>query len=287
MLEGQDLVEGREDAPRPPRGERPQATVEALPPLDPRKPAICHTRRMADQSQYGASPGGPPAGGPPAGASRNLGEYMSTATKQTRRFSPGFFGVIALCFLLPFVSITCTGSRIVTITGLDFITGAKVEIDKEFQESLNFGEEFDTGDARDAADDVQLEGAEDDRVDRNPFAIAALAAAIVGLVLTLVLKRRGRDLAATILAGLVLLGLLIFRFDTNNDAAGGEGVVAVEYRFGWWVAVVLSAALVAAHASALRKTSAPGAPGQPPSSGGSAPPREPAPNGPPPGTSQP
>ena len=207
---------------------------------------------MADEPQSVPPPAGSPAGGPAGKTTGNAGAYVERAEHQTRRFSPGFFGVIALCFLLPFVSITCTGSRIVTITGLDFVTGAKVEIDKEFQESLDFGEEFDTGDAQDAAGDVDIEGAEDDRVERNMFAIAALGAAILGLVLTLVLKRRGRDLAAAILAGIVLLGLLIFRFDTSNDAAGGEGIVAVEYRFGWWVAVLLAVALVIAHARALR-----------------------------------
>ncbi len=168
---------------------------------------------------------------------------------------------------MPFISITCSGSRIVTISGLDFVTGAKVEIDEDFRESLDFGDEF--GTPEDPAEDLELEGAEDDRVERNIFAIAALAAALVGLVLTLVLKRRGRDLAAATLAGIVLLGLLIFRFDTSNDAVGGEGVVAVEYRFGWWVAVLLTAALVFAHARALRKASVARPPAsEPPPSGG-------------------
>ncbi len=241
---------------------------------------------MAAQPQY---PQAPPPGGPPSGppAGRPPGNPVDKTTHHTRRFSPGFFGLIALCFLLPFLSITCTGSPIATLKGLDFVTGAEVKIDEEIQENLDFGEGFDTGISpspgeveEDISEGLEIEGAEDDRVDRNVFAIVALAAAILGIVLTLILKRRGRDLAAVILASLVFLSLLIFRFDTSGDAEGGEGIVGIEFRFGWWLAVLIALVLIFAHFWGLRAnrtSSRPpaswgGQPGPPPGSYGQGPP---------------
>jgi hypothetical protein len=219
---------------------------------------------------------------------------VDKATHQTRRFSPGFFGLIALCFLLPFLSITCTGTPIATLKGLDFVTGAEVKIDEELQESFDLGEGFEVGATPspgeiedDVTEDVQVEGAEDDRVDPNLFAIVALAAAVIGIVLTLVLKRRGRDLAAVILASLVLLSLLVFRFDTSGDAEGGEGVVALEYRYGWWLAVLIALALIFAHFWGLRRRQGPAGPwvAEPQGSYGPGPPQQ-APQQPPPGYGQ-
>jgi hypothetical protein len=145
------------------------------------------------------------------------------------------------------------------LKGLDFVTGADVKIDEEVRENLDFGGGFDTGATPspgaegEIPEDVQIEGAEDDRVDPNVFAIVALAAAFVGIILTLILKRRGRDLAAVILASLVLLSLLIFRFDTSGDAEGGQGIVGLKYRFGWWLAVLISLVLIFAHFWGLRR----------------------------------
>jgi hypothetical protein len=244
---------------------------------------------MAAQSQYpqgppqgGPPPGGPTPAGPPAGPSTSP---IDKTTHQTRRFSPGFFGLIALCFLLPFLSITCTGTPIATLKGLDFVTGAEIKVDKDLQESLDFGEGFGATPSpgaveEDITEDVQIEGAEDDRVDRNVFAIAALAAAGLGIILTLILKRRGRDLAALILASLVVLSLLIFRFDTSGEAEGGEGVVALQYRYGWWLALLIALVLIFAHFWGLRGSRASSPPG-------GAPPGQRAweqPQGPPPGT---
>lgn len=203
---------------------------------------------MAQQPPDAHPPEQPPPGGPQLGGA----ERVDQATGQTRRFSPGFFAVIALCFLLPFVSITCSGSRLATLKGLDFVLGTEVTIDQELEESFD----LDTGQTpgTDAPEgEIDVEGAEDSRVDPNIFAIAALAGAVVGIVLTMILRRRGRDLAAVVLASIVLLSLLIFRFDTSGDAEGGQGVVGIEYRFGWWIAVLVAMALVFSHLWGLRR----------------------------------
>src|SRR5512144_1133400 len=48
--------------------------------------------------------------------------------KESEKFiSPALFLLIALCFFLPFVSFTCQGQKIATITGMELVTGTKID----------------------------------------------------------------------------------------------------------------------------------------------------------------
>lgn len=43
-----------------------------------------------------------------------------------KRFSPGLFGLALICFVLPWVNVSCHGQRIITLTGLQLMTGTAV-----------------------------------------------------------------------------------------------------------------------------------------------------------------
>jgi hypothetical protein len=147
-----------------------------------------------------------------------------------------------LCFLLPFVSVTCSGQRVVTAKGLDFVLGAEVQVDEGLEEAFQDLEDF-GGEA--------LPAEADDRIDPNIFAIVAFGAAAIGLLLALVLRDRRRARSAMIASGLVALSLIAFRIDVGGDAEDGGGVVSVDYRIGYWGAIVLALVALLAHGSEL------------------------------------
>ena len=187
-----------------------------------------------------------PAGTPPP-AVRNS---VDKAAEGTRRVSPVMFAVIGLAFLLPFVTVKCSGQDLVSMKGLDLVTGAEPDINEEFEESFNdFGEGFEVDGEETQVETEQF--VESDENDPNIWAIIALGSAIAGLVVSLVLRLRARTLGATITAGLVFLALIILRFDLSGDLDEAQGIVTIDYRFGYWIALLLALVLLLAHGMEL------------------------------------
>ncbi len=54
--------------------------------------------------------------------------------RTTNKLPQILFGIIMLCFLLPFVNVSCSGQKVMSITGLQMVTGSN------FQEPSLFGE---------------------------------------------------------------------------------------------------------------------------------------------------
>ena len=42
-----------------------------------------------------------------------------------KKFSPALFGLVILCFFLPFVNLSCSGQTVMTLTGFQLITGSE------------------------------------------------------------------------------------------------------------------------------------------------------------------
>ncbi|MGH2753657.1 MAG: hypothetical protein ACRDLB_04425 [Actinomycetota bacterium] len=189
------------------------------------------------------------------------------AAEKVRRFSYGFWLLIILCFFLPFLSVTCSGTELITATGLDFVIGGEVEINEEFEEA--FEDPFGTGETdlgtepteKDVPEEFESV-AEDDSVDPSVFAILALAGAIAGLVLAFAIRSGRRDMLLSVVALVIILSLIIFRFDVGIDTEGAAGL-SVDYRYGYWLAMLLALVAGIAHYNAVRKQKRP-PPEQPP-----------------------
>ena len=177
-------------------------------------------------------------------------------TDEAERRSPIVFAIAAICFVLPFVSFSCSGQRFATLSGIDLVRGAKVTVDEDalkgFSESLDqtFGT---TSDQDSTTTDTQSED-----TDPEIWAIIALAAALIGIVIGLVTKNRVRTIGSLAAAAVGILSLAILHsvlsgeFDVPKEA---RGIVAFEYRFGYWLVILLFGVLVAAHGLALRSPS--------------------------------
>ncbi len=148
--------------------------------------------------------------------------------KESYKFvSPALFLLVALCFFLPFVSFTCQGQRIATITGMELVTGTKIE---KFQ-MQNFNmqqEESDLDKERD--------------VNSEPLAVAAFIFAIMGIVVSLI--PRYSKILSIILGALGVLMLLFLRSSIGGEVTGDFDfkIVEVSYEWGYYFALLLFAA---------------------------------------------
>jgi hypothetical protein len=176
------------------------------------------------------------------------------------------FLVIGLCFFLPFISISCSGQRLGTLSGIQLVTGDEIDIDEEAL-TESFAEAFGT-----TGTEAPDEGTPEEPPENDPsiWAILALAAAVLGVIVGFVTKGRARAMSSFVAALLGLVGLIGLRFDLQGDVGEAEGLVSVDYRLGYWISALLFLALALSHGTYLRGARQTG----PPSTG-------PPPTGPP------
>jgi len=143
-----------------------------------------------------------------------------------KKLSPAIFVIILICFFLPFVSASCGGQKLATLSGVQLVTGTTVE------------------GARPSEDIFRAEKATQ-KVDTEPLAISALITTLVGLGLSFLRARRSAIAPAIAGAATVIL-LLALKYKLDNDVLKeGEGMIQIEYNFGFWLAFLFSILAVA------------------------------------------
>lgn len=136
--------------------------------------------------------------------------------KNFKKMSAAMYGVIIICFFMPFVNLTCSGEKMMTFTGFQMVTGTTI------QQPSMFGEQA-------PAEEVPAE----------PLAMVAFLIAIAGLALSFTIKRPG-PLVAAILSGVGALAMLVLKAKLDNEALKhGQGLVQIEYSFGFWSSLLL------------------------------------------------
>ena len=139
-----------------------------------------------------------------------------------KKFSPGFYGVIILCFFLPFVNLSCSGQKIMSLSGFQLITGSEVKSDGMFGDLSNQGETK-----------------EKNEVDPQPLALLALVAALVGLGLSFV-KKKMIALTNVVISALGFIFLILLKINLDGDVElSGQNVITLDYQLGYWLAVLL------------------------------------------------
>jgi len=134
--------------------------------------------------------------------------------KQLARFlSPSFFLIVLISFFLPFVSFTCQSQKIVTLTGIQLVTGA------EIKQSNMFGSKN------------RIE-----KINSEPYAVVAFLSGIFAFVFSFV-RGKGSSIISAIGAGVGFVFLLLLKFKLDNDALReGEGLIQVDYQIGYYMA---------------------------------------------------
>lgn len=131
-----------------------------------------------------------------------------------RHVSPALFGFVLLCFLLPFVTVSCPGASH-SFSGLNLATGTTIE------EPSLFGQ-----------------APTKKRLPSEPLALFAALVAIGGLLFAL--KRpAGPAIVVTILGVLGAVLLLVLKFKLDRDVVRqGQGMLTLNYGLGYGLAIL-------------------------------------------------
>jgi len=123
-----------------------------------------------------------------------------------------------LCFFLPFLTVSCGGQKIFTLSGQQMATGTT------FSEPQPFGPP------------------KSQKIDPNPFASVALLCAVAGVALSLVGTKLAAAGAVSGAAGAVSLGVMASRLDGEiQSATQGMGQANVEVGFSLTMFLMLAA----------------------------------------------
>ena len=129
------------------------------------------------------------------------------------------FGLVILCFLLPFVNVSCSGQKVMSITGLQMLTGSN------FQEPSLFGEQTKSHHSK-----------------GEPLAAIILLIAAFGFLPLLIpsLYFKIWDLVLSI-TGAALLLILKDKVESDLASQGAAKISAITINFdmGFWLSFLL------------------------------------------------
>ncbi len=156
--------------------------------------------------------------------------------EKSKLVSSLIFAASLLCFFFPFVTLSCGGQKLMTLTGTQLATGT----------SLN---------------QTQMLGKEKtDKIDPNPYATLAAVCAIAGIAFSFAKPKFA--IASAISGGAGVASLLIMKSGMDNEVAQkGAGVIQLTYEMGFFLTLLLFVAGAAwngyIYAQASGKKSAP------------------------------
>jgi len=139
----------------------------------------------------------------------------------TKGLSPAVYVLALICFFLPFVTFSCQGQKIVTLSGIQLVTGTTINQPQPFGPPKS------------------------QKVDAEPLAVLAFLSGIAGLALSFLRGRKSAIAPATagVVAAILLLAL---KSKLDGDALRqGGGVIQVDYAAGFWAVLILFLAAVA------------------------------------------
>lgn len=137
------------------------------------------------------------------------------------RVAPFIVGI--LCFLLPFIQVSCAGQKIVSITGIQLVTGT------QFNPQI--------------ANKVEV-------IESEPLAIAAIIAFVLGAFFSLS-HQRIKSILSALAAGAALLSMILLKIRLDGKMVSTHNqAISVSYDIGFWL--VCLAALAGLALSFLR-----------------------------------
>ena len=120
----------------------------------------------------------------------------------------------ALLFVLPFVTFSCLGQDLASLTGLELVTGTSVEM---------------------PGDDGNPQRQE---IPAESLALVALACGVAAGVLGLVLKSVRTAILPAVISAVAAVALLLLKSKIDRDVlANGEGMLQATYTWAFWLVV--------------------------------------------------
>ena len=149
-----------------------------------------------------------------------------------KKLSPVVFLLALICFFLPFLAFSCQGQKVLSVSGIQLVTGSSVQQPQMFGPPIQ------------------------QRMNGEPLAVLAFVCGILGLGLSC-LKGRNGTIAGISSGGLGLLFLLAMKSKIEADILNkAGGVIQVNYEVGFFVVLILFLAATALNIFVLLQSKA-------------------------------
>lgn len=141
-----------------------------------------------------------------------------------KKLSPALFGIALICFLLPFVNLTCQGSKVATLTGLQLVAGGKMEVP-----TMGGGKQY-----------QKFKG--------EPMALIAFLCGLAGVGLSFLKGKQNNGLTAV--AGVMgVIFLFILKSSIEGEVLkNAAGMVQTDYAIGFYFVLLLYISAIAVNA---------------------------------------
>lgn len=159
-----------------------------------------------------------------------------------RVISPGLFGLIILCFFLPWVNISCQNYKIASISGIQFVTGTTLEQPKMFDQQ--FGTQ----------NIPPTKPTKEEKIKPQLYVILALICVIAGIVLSFVKGKLGA-LTTSIAGAVGFIFVILQKFKLENELVKqSQGLIQVDYLLGFYLTLILFLFAVAINVYSLTQS---------------------------------
>ena len=140
--------------------------------------------------------------------------------KSSRIATRSLLGAVIVLFLMPFTTLTCGGAKLITMNGVQLATGATI-----------------------SSQDPVSGRVKNEKIKPEPLAAIAAISTIIALGLAFVGGKVGK-ISTPVLSGLSALMLLLMKFKVDqNVITQGQEMIAIQWEFGFWLALLASIAV--------------------------------------------
>lgn len=171
----------------------------------------------------------------------------TAALVQNGMVSPSLFMLAILFFFFTFCELSCSKQPIASLTGFELVTGSEIN---PFAESGMLGElsklskelKDDNNEERDIdSDEPAIPSIKEDsqNIPPNPYAIAALIAAFVGLLFSFLKVKNAAIFSgyAGVLGAVALFVMQIVLSNEVKKAGNGMAIITVNFALAYWAAL--------------------------------------------------
>jgi lysylphosphatidylglycerol synthetase-like protein (DUF2156 family) len=196
---------------------------------------------------------------------------------QERTIRPALAAIMVLCFLMPFVEITCSGQRVASITGIDMALGKTVKSqdmadmmavpggnDPRYESEL--AKPYEDTSHSETANQNEMAASQDpssfptsgpSKIEPQPTAAAAFIFGVLALIMAFAASRKFM-IGSAVCAGLAAISLFVLKTRFSSELPSEVSmVVSIEWTPAFWVALIGAAALAIFTARSLSEKSRP------------------------------
>lgn len=158
--------------------------------------------------------------------------------------SPALFGIIVICFFLPWVNVSCQNYKIASISGIEFVTGKTLVDPQMFNQKFGM-QNF-----------PSKKPSKQEKINPQLYVILALICIVAGIILSFVKGRIG-SLTTSIagVAGFILIILQKFKLETEL-VKQSQGLIQIDYLLGFYLTLIFLLSAVAVNIYSLIRSEA-------------------------------